>query len=278
MLLAPLALFIGPARHEWRRWLLIPSPMLLLSLPPPLLTMPCRSTSLAWLGAWATLWLLLVGWTLTVLPAEIRSRARAWRERGGVGLDTRRLLRSPAPWLAVALVIVVSVFADIVGPRSAEAVTSEDLWHDHASALRTPARDDAFARWQFVGAVAPDWTPIEGVATQTAEGALELTTTTGRSEYQLTGPRVLLSPGAYELRADVTVGEGGLDLGVLNADADTWLGNAHYWYGQPGFGSHDLIVPFELTKPLLVRPILSNWRFQTGWSWWSVRQIWIRRA
>ena len=69
--------------------------------------------------------------------------------------------------------------------------------------------------------------------------------TTGRSEYQLTGPRVFLSPGAYELRADVTVGEGGVDLGVLNADADTGPGNARTWYGKPGFGSHDLLAPFE---------------------------------
>ena len=77
--------------------------------------MPMPEYQLGWLGVWAVLWLLLVGCTLTVLPAE-SARAGAWRERGGVGLDTRRLLRSPVPWLAVALVIVVSGFADIVGP------------------------------------------------------------------------------------------------------------------------------------------------------------------
>ena len=275
---APFALFLGAMRRRWRRWLLIAAPALLLSLPPSLLTMPFVQYHLGWLGIWAVLWLLLAGWAITVLPGTIRSRASAWRERGGIGWDARRLLRSPAPWLAVALVAVVAVFADVLGPRAAEAVTSEDLWHENATALRTPAREDAFAQWQFTGALPPDWALTQGVATEAADGALEITTTTGHSEYQLTGPVLLLSAGAYELRADVTVAEGGLELGVLNSDADTWLSTARYWYGQPGFGSHDLVVPFELTKPLRVQPILSNWRFQSGWSWWSVKRIWIRRA
>ena len=70
----------------------------------------------------------------------------------------------------------------------------------------------------------------------------------------------------------------GLELGVLDADAEAWLNKGLYWYGQRGYGSRDLVVGFELPKPLRVRPIVSNWQHQTGMSQWLVRRIWIRRA
>jgi len=110
------------------------------------------------------------------------------------------------------------------------------------------------------------------------DGVLGVVTTTGRFEYQLSGPDVLLSPGRYELRADVDVREGGLELGALDADANAWLSTARYWHGQPGFGSRDLAVPFELKKPLRVRPILSNWQHRAATSDWMVRTVWIRQA
>ena len=107
---------------------------------------------------------------------------------------------------------------------------------------------------------------------------MEVTTTTGRSDYQLTGPTVLLSPGTYELRADVAVSDGGIELGVLDADKNAWLNTSRYWSGQQGSGSRDLVVPFELSKPLRVQPILSNWQFRAAPSTWRVRRVWIRRA
>ena len=279
LLLAPLALFVGAARHTWRRWLLILAPALLLSLPPSLLTMPMPQYQLAWLGAWGTLWLLLACWALTVLPPAVREHADGWRNRrNGLASVARRLVRSPAPWLALALVGVVSVFADVVGPRAAQAVTLEDLWNEQASVLHAPARSDALAQWPFAGAIPAGWTPIEGVATEAVADGLEISTTPGRSEYQLVGPVVLLSAGKYDLRADVTVGEGGLELGILDTDADAWLSKAKYWYGQEGFATQDLVATFVLEKPLRLRPVVSNWRHQTGTSWWLVRNIWIRRA
>jgi hypothetical protein len=283
LLLTPLALFIGPTRR-WRRYLLIASPALLLSLPPPLLTMPFLQYQLGWLAAWGALWLLLACWAITVLPGEIRSHGGAWLETvrrdplAGTVRGARRLLRSPAPWLALVLIATVSLFADVLGPRAARAVTVEDLWRERASALHTPARGDWLARWEFAGTLAPEWGAGTGTSMATADDAVEVSTPVGRFEYQLTGPVAVLSQGKYELRADATVAEGGLELGVLDADEDTWLSTAHYWYGQPGFGSHDLVVPFELTKPLRVRPILANWSPRTGTSRWLVRRIWIRRT
>ena len=277
LLLAPLAVFVGAARHTWRRWLLILAPALLLSLPPSLLTMPQLEYQLGWLGAWGVLWLLLACWAISVLPEEIRSLVGTGGARSA-GAFLRQALHSPAAWVAVALVAVVAVVADVVSPRAAQAVTDADLWSERASALRQPARDHALAQWAFEGDVASDWTPTQGVALEEAEGALEIATTPGRFEYQLSGPTVLLSAGEYELRADITVGDGGLELGVLDAAENTWLNTARYWYGQPGFGSQDLVAPFELAKPLRVRPMLSNWQHRSARSWWLVRRVWIRRV
>jgi hypothetical protein len=280
LLLAPLALFVGAQRRRWRRWLLIVAPGLVLSLPPSLLTMPQLQYQLGWLGAWGALWLLLACWALTVLPGEIRSKLEASRAsgHGRARSIVTPVMLSPATWVAVGLVALVVVLADVVGPRAAQAVTAEDLWSEDADEIRAPARDDAFAQWMFAGAIAPDWATTEGVTLEPTQDGVEIATTAGRSEYQITGPVVLLSPGRYELRADVTVGEGGLELGVLNADADSWLAQSRYWYGQPGFGSRDLVAPFELSKPLRVKPVMSNWRHQSGTSWWLVRRIWLRRA
>lgn len=277
LVLAPLALFVGATRHRWRRWLLILAPALLLGLPPSLLTIPQLEYQLGWLGAWGALWLLLACWALAVLPGTIR---RAWRDRprGCWPLTAlERAARAPASWLAVGVLALFSLFADVIGPRAAEAVTFEDLWGERASALGD-ARRDGVARWRFAGAPAPDWTVSDGVGAEASGEGLKVATTAGRSDYQLVGPVVLLSPGRYELRADVTVVEGGLELGVLDADAETWLSTSHYWYGQRGFGWQDLVAEFTLGKPLRVRPILANWRFASGSSSWLVRAVWIRRS
>ncbi len=146
-------------------------------------------------------------------------------------------MRSPAPWLAIGLVAVVALFADVVGPRAADHVTVADLDREQASALLPSARDDPLAQWSFPGELAKDWTPTDGVALANGGEAVEVTTTTGRSDYQLTGPTVLLSPGTYELRADVAVSDGGIELGVLDADKNAWLNTSRYWSGQQGFGS-----------------------------------------
>ena len=149
---------------------------------------------------------------------------------------------SPVPWLAIGLAAVVALFADVVGPRAADHVTVADLYREQASALLPSARDDPLAQWSFPGELAKDWTPTDGVALANGGEAVEVTTTTGRSDYQLTGPTVLLSPGTYELRADVAVSDGGIELGVLDADKNAWLNTSRYWSGQQGFGSRDLVV------------------------------------
>ena len=277
LLLLPFALFIGSARSRWRRWLLILAPALLLSLLPSLLTVPQLEYQLGWLGVWGVLWLLLLCWAITTLPEAIRARLRARNDpttRPFLG----QAIRSPAPWLAIGLVAVVALFADVVGPRAADHVTVADLYREQASALLPSARDDPLAQWSFPGELAKDWTPTDGVALANGGEAVEVTTTTGRSDYQLTGPTVLLSPGTYELRADVAVSDGGIELGVLDADKNAWLNTSRYWSGQQGFGSRDLVVPFELSKPLRVQPILSNWQFRAAPSTWRVRRVWIRRA
>jgi hypothetical protein len=280
LLLTPLALFVGTTRRRWRRWLLIIAPALILSLLPSLMTMPILQYHIGWLGVWAVLWLLLACWAVTVLPTAVRSWMRRREEASGNGrpwTKAFRVMRSPALWLAVGLVGVFAIFADVVGPRAAGAVTADDLWSASADSLRAPRSGAALAQWPFDGAVAADWESIDGTVVEAAEAAVGLVTTSGRSEYQLVGPVVLLSPGRYELRADITVREGGLELGVLDTDANAWLRTAHYWHGQKGYGRQDLAVAFELPKPLRVRPIVANWRFQSGESSWLVRRIWIRR-
>ena len=235
LLLLPFALFIGSARSRWRRWLLILAPALLLSLPPSLLTMPQLEYQLGWLGVWGVLWLLLLCWAITTLPEAIRARLRA-RSDPTARPFFGQAVRSPAhgsrsdswPWSRS------SRTSSDRGRR--DHVTVADLYRERASTLRPLARDAALARWSFSSALAKDWTPTEGVALTSVGDSVGVTTTTGRFDYQLTGPNVLLSPGRYELRADVTVSDGGIELGVLDADANAWLNTSRYWSGQRDSG------------------------------------------
>ena len=153
----PFALFLGPAvATSWRRYLLIAAPTLLVSLPPALLTMavPPVPIRLGWEPGRRALALARVLGDHSVLPDEIRSRVgarwgthrRSWclpaRKRGRVTAIARTRTRGRA------VTLVVSLFADVLGPRAANPAAEDVLWRTGAGALlQAPARDDALARW-----------------------------------------------------------------------------------------------------------------------------------
>lgn len=285
LFLAPLAMFFGRTRREWRRYLLIAAPTLLISLPPPVLTVPLPQYHVAWLGAWATFWLLLTCWAISVFPHEVLARLE------GVSIAGRRtrqplrtlaegatgLLRSPALWLAVALVAIVGLFADVLGPRAVR-VADDEFWRGRADALVTPARGPSVQDWSFDGSVPWDWQSISVESVEPLPNAVKVTTNDGRFEYQIASPTVRLPAGRYEARADATVTAGALELGVLNASENAWIDTTHYWQGQTGFETHDLATPFTLTAPEDVRVILSNWHARPRQSTWIVERVWIRRT
>lgn len=286
LILAPLALFFGRSRREWRRYLLIASPTLVISLPPPVLTMPWPEYQLSWLGAWATLWLLLACWAIAVLPRELSGRleerslvAQRLRNPGQLLRDAGLgLARSRALWLALALIATVVVFADVVGPRAARAAEDYDFWRTGAAALVPEVSGLAVREWHFDHGLPPDWAPISAAGTEPAGSALKVTTNDARFEYQIVSPAVRLPAGTYDVRARLDVVSGGLELGALNVTENAWIKTTHYWHGQTGFATRDLSTTFSLTASTDVRIILSNWHARSRQSIWIVRRVWIRRA
>ena len=234
-------------RHaRWRRWLLILAPALLLSLPPSLLTMP-PEYQLGWLGVWGALWLLLVCWAITTLPEAIRARLLA-RNDPTTGPSSARL-RSPAPWLAIGLA---------AGSRSSP--TSSDRGRPTTSPWRISiaSKPVRCARRHATIRSRSGRSPASSRKTRRRHGSTDQWRRRGGGDdydrtlrYQLTGPTVLLSREVRATRRRRSE-RGGLELGVLDADKNAWLNTAHYWSGQQAFGSRDLIVPFELKKPLRV--------------------------
>lgn len=282
LLLAPFALFFGRNRREWKRYLVIAAPMFLISLPPPVLTMPLPQYQIGWLGAWATLWLLLACWAIVVLPGELRvrldgasleARPRTWTLRDA----TVGLVRWPGIWVAVASVAALVLVADVIGPR-AERVADADFWRPAADALVAPTGGPTLHDWRFAGGLPEDWAPDSAAGTEPTPEGLKVVTNNGRFDYQLLSTIVRLPAGSYEVRARIEVLSGGVELGALDAGENAWLKTTHYWQGQRGNGTRDLSSPFTLSTPTDMRVILANWHARPRESTWIIRRVWIRRA
>lgn len=76
-ILLPAALWLGGARREKLRLLLLLAPALAITLAPPLLAVPARAYELGLFGLWVLLATLSVAWLATVLAAS----GGAWRAR-----------------------------------------------------------------------------------------------------------------------------------------------------------------------------------------------------
>jgi hypothetical protein len=272
VLLLPVALFVGRAKHRMRRHLAVVAPALPLAAAPPLLTIPSLVYQMNWLGTWSVLWLLAAGWLLTSVPGDILRRLAAIRlpsPSDGAQL-ARRAGRSPLTWLVVALAVGLGVATLVIQRRVAESV----FYRGNANAVVTSASTAGpLVSWRFGRGMPSEWEPVSATRLEPLDDAIRVTTNTGRFEYQMVGPAMTFAPGRYEARLRGAVIAGGLELGVLDSDADRWLATTHYWYRQDSFADGVMVTPFSLGTSTRVRVILSNWNARAARSQWTVHLV-----
>lgn len=134
-------------------------------------------------------------------------------------------------------------------------------------------RGNALETWSFARGVPAGWEGSSRAAAAAAAGR-PFDTSPDSWAYELTAPKLELPAGRYEVFARGRVLAGGLDLGVLDADARQWIQQRLYWYGQRrSFTGRWMATPFRLGKPTTVQVILSNWAPKSGQSRWQLDEI-----
>ncbi|MHB8656946.1 MAG: hypothetical protein ACYC91_03180 [Solirubrobacteraceae bacterium] len=93
----------------------------------------------------------------------------------------------------------------------------------------------------------------------------------GPALYAVESPVVRLRRGTYTAVLEGRVLKGGLTLGVLNEDTQSWITTSNFWYGEPGFMREDMQARFTLPDRQAVRLVLANFRVRSLPSLWILR-------
>ena len=146
-----------------------------------------------------------------------------------------------------------------------------------AAPVAAATKGTTVQRWSFAHGAPEDWSGDASDDSRAAAGRA-FQTSTGRFAYELTGPELELGPGRYVAYARGRILSGGLDLGVLDDDAKTWIAQRLYWYGQrQQLAGGWMATPFTITKATKAKVILSNWRKASGASKWQLDEVRIAR-
>lgn len=108
-------------------------------------------------------------------------------------------------------------------------------------------------------------------------GSTIVNTRARKWNYEVVSPKLRLEPGRYRIYLDGQVVNGGLDLGVLDTDANKWIAQRFYWRGQRGFDRRSMMTPFTLTEARTVEIVLSNWVPTDQASRWELRAMQLVR-
>jgi hypothetical protein len=132
----------------------------------------------------------------------------------------------------------------------------------------------AFGVWSFEHGLPGGWLRDGNVRTAASSRGLSVRTGAGKVAYQIVmDAPTSLPAGTFTAVVRGSVTGGGLLLGVLDSDRDTWVAPlGHFWSGQRGFGKSVMAVPFTLKHAANIRLILANWA-QTGRS-----SSWVLRS
>lgn len=143
-------------------------------------------------------------------------------------------------------------------------------------AIQTPLSGDpggsVLAAWSFANGV-PSAFHSEAREVTAMQGAVEIKTAEARFGYTLEGDARTLPPGSYGVTLDGRVLSGGMQLGILDDDAQRWLAQSSFWSGQRGWDQRRMVVRFELAKPTRIRIMLTNLRPKDGISTWRLARL-----
>jgi hypothetical protein len=139
-----------------------------------------------------------------------------------------------------------------------------------ASALVLPVVKPPLRVWSWAAGAPRGWTGAGLSAAAKARGAA-FDTGSSRFGYELIAPTVTVPAGTYRAELAGSVLHGGLDLGVLDAKANSWIAQTTYWSGESGFATKVMATEFSVAKPTAIGLILANWVPHAESSRWRLR-------
>jgi 4-amino-4-deoxy-L-arabinose transferase-like glycosyltransferase len=131
--------------------------------------------------------------------------------------------------------------------------------------------------WNLGGGGVASWTGASMPAAVAARGK-PFATTRYVSGNELVSPQFRLPAGRYRVFLRGRVLRGGLDLGVLDAEENTWISHGYYWYGQRWRLSRWMTTPFKLDRRTRIKIILLNWVPHEMRSQWQLKDLRVVRV
>jgi hypothetical protein len=277
ILFVPIAVVSGVLRYRMRMLVVLATPALVINAMPPLLGIPNVAFEHGWLASGALLWLLGIGWAIVAAPGAAISF------RQGV-LGAFRVSRNPANvahWLSrnvrLLLVLATVAIATIYGTRllneELSRLETSKIYLENSARLG-PAQTvgQPVVLWSLKE-LPPSWWANPGATGTTASDGLAIATTAEKFTYQLTSPIVTLGPGAYQLSVKARPNTGGMTIGVLDADRDSWVVTQNYSAVQGGFDEGTMIATFKNTDARNVQIVLANWSPNGHRSTWLLQEV-----
>jgi hypothetical protein len=205
-------------------------------------------------------------------------RSQAARDPG-----LSRLLRSrPGVTALVAtLLLVVVGFGAFLTLRRVRADDDYLFYTQSTSPVRPfgVSLPPALRTWTF-SSLPRGWqlAPEQSPRVQPDGARLDVVTGTGRFDYQLLSPVQRLPAGRYLAVARGRVRRGGLELGVLGVENNSWINVLNFWDGQSVNRQVTMTVPFALKRRRAVRIILANYAKRAESSRWQLFDVSFRRV
>lgn len=254
-------------RREFALYLALMVPALVITLAPPVLTVPILFYSVGFYGAAALVWFVTVTWFVGITAPELVRDFRRWYAAGRPLALRRTNRRLQLTFATLGLALIAIAFRPPIEYAGISAAGFSALV---PSPLSPPpsGHGSAVHTWTFAHSLPAGWTAASsGVKVVVVQHGVSVRTTSPHFNYELLGPTFALAKGTYELRLHGSVKAGGLDLGLLSTGSDQWLAQSGYLSSQ-NFARGDMVTRFNLSRATTVRPILSNWRPSDGVSVW----------
>lgn len=157
------------------------------------------------------------------------------------------------------------------GPTWRYAVQSSPLASSLNDKKETRVRD-----WDFIENLPISWeaAPAANVRNSSKEKGILVKTDASNSDYQIWSATEDLPPGNYQLIVKGAVLDGGININVLDAATNQFIGTAYYWSGQVDrFDKSDMMAKFSLNEKKTIKIILANWSYEMRSSTWKVKSV-----
>jgi hypothetical protein len=178
----------------------------------------------------------------------------------------------------------------VIEPQAAEAQAAFISWTalatkpDPGCTKSTPligprALGVPVAAYSFAGRLPAGWRAVSGAKTTASAGSVAVKTNLETNGYQLIGPILSLPAGRYSVSVDGTLTSGRLGIGLLDDEANKWLGTAPFVDTCTRVNSGlRMALTNVTTAGQRLRVVLFNADASPAPSTWIVRSVIVHQA